>query len=219
MHCGNPRRLSLFVDIYPIMSVQNGTEQAWETLNCLNPEDVCIRARVDFNNSSRLYILKSFGQNINVSPADKKIFGCFPECDLLLNRLSYFSTLSILCYLINARDVPPSGKLINPDELKGGSIYLGGSHVLPLDKIADKYGSDIEGFMEKGMELGGEKLGYGDASIQLFPFPRVPVTMILWANDEEFSARSSLLFDSTCELQLPLDVIWSTSMMSVLMML
>jgi hypothetical protein len=49
--------------------------------------------------------------------------------------------------------------------------------------------------------------------------PRIPVTLILWLKDEEFHPRADLLLDSTCELQLPLDIIWSIAMMSVLVMM
>ena len=62
-------------------------------------------------------------------------------------------------------------------------------------------------------------MNYGDASVELLPLPRIPVTLILWLSDYEFPARADLLFDSTCEQRLPLDVIWSIAMMSVLVML
>jgi hypothetical protein len=91
--------------------------------------------------------------------------------------------------------------------------------VLPLDSIADKYGNDREGFLKKGMELGGEMLGYGDASLSLRPLPRVPVISILWNGDEEFPPRADLLFDSSCEIQLPIDVVWAIAMLCVLGML
>ena len=60
---------------------------------------------------------------------------------------------------------------------------------------------------------------YGDASLRLFPFPRVSVTIIVWKGDKEFASRADLLLDSTCELHLPVDIVWSTAMMSVLVML
>jgi hypothetical protein len=49
--------------------------------------------------------------------------------------------------------------------------------------------------------------------------PRIPVIMILRLGDEEFPPRVDLLLDSTCELHLPLDIIWSIAMMSALVML
>ena len=94
-----------------------------------------------------------------------------------------------------------------------------GTHVLPLDRIAKKYGSDIPAFLKRSRPFGGEELNYGDASLRFFPFPRVPVIIILWGNDGEFSSRSSLLLDSTCEVHLPLDIVWSTAMMSLVLML
>lgn len=197
----------------------NGEAQAWDILTELEPEDVCSRARVAFNKSSGLYLLRSFLQDIFISPKDKEIFSNSPESDFLLNKLGHYSKLSILWYLINAKAVPLSGELIKPGDMRGGQIYLRGTHVLPLDKIAEKYGSNIQELPKKSREFGGEQIDYGDVSVRLFPFPRVPVAILLWASDDEFPARADLLFDATCEIQLPADVIWSTAMMSVLIML
>lgn len=196
-----------------------GEEQAWGILAGLSPEDVCRRAKVVFDRLSGLYILRSFHQDISISPQNEEISGNSPVGEFLLSELGYYSRLSILWYLIRAKDVPLSGELIKPYSMTGGQIYLKGAHMLPLDRIAEKYGSDIQGFLRRGKELGSEPLDYADASLQLFPFPRLPVTVLLWENDEEFPSRSDLLFDSTCEAQLPADITWSTAMMSVLIML
>jgi hypothetical protein len=105
------------------------------------------------------------------------------------------------------------------ERIPGGDIFTRGSHVLPLDSVAKRYGKDPEEFMGKGKRLEGEPVKMGDVSIQLLPLPRVPVILSLWREDEEFPARVDLFFDSTCELQLPTDIIWSVAMMSVLIML
>ncbi len=70
--------------------------------------------------------------------------------------------------------------------------------------------------MQRGAELGGVPLQYGDASVRVRPLPKVPAVMILWVEDEEFGPRTELLFDSSCEGQLPIDVIWAVAMMSVI---
>jgi hypothetical protein len=61
-------------------------------------------------------------------------------------------------------------------------------------------------------------MNLGDASLELHPFPRVPAVLVLWLKDEEFPARADLLFDSTCILQVPIDILWSIAMMTVLVM-
>ena len=79
------------------------------------------------------------------------------------------------------------------------------------------------GMIPEGFSGGGETWGmpvkYGDAAVQLFPFPRIPVVIILWREDEEFQARTDLLFDSSCEFHLALDILWSTAMESLLIMM
>jgi hypothetical protein len=201
------------------LNIQTGVEQAWEQLKSLKYEEVCCRAKVLYDKSLNTYILNSFGHNINITLLNKDINSDFQESDFYLKNLGDYSKLSILWYLVSAKNIVPSNKMVRPADLRGGGIYSKGSHVLPLDRIADKYGNDIEGFLQRGNELGCEELDYGDASIKLSPFPRVPITIIIWKGDDEFPARSDLLFDATCELHLPVDIIWSTAMMTVLMML
>ena len=201
------------------LNTHTGEWKAWEILEGLDPGNVCRNAKVTYDSSLNIYTLNSFDQDIIISMAGKTIDSDSQKSDLLLNKFGDYSRLSILWYLVNAKNIAFTHKLVRPEDLKGGNIYAKGTHVLPLGRISDKNGSDTEGFLKRGMEIGGEILNYGDASLRLFPLPRVPVTIIVWKGDEEFSPRSDLLFDSTCEHHLPVDIIWSTAMMSVLVML
>lgn len=195
-----------------------GEENAWRNLSILNPSDVCKRTGAFYDRNGN-YILKSFGMDFSIAPQKHEIKSKQPEGESLLKKYSYFFNLSVLCYLINARDISLSGKLVKPINLKGGEIFFRGTHILPLDKIVEKYGHDREGFIDKGRGLNGRILGYGDTSVELLPLPRIPVTLILWLSDDEFPARTDLIFDSTCDQHLPLDIIWSVAMLSVLVML
>ncbi len=106
---------------------------------------------------------------------------------------------------------------MKPENLKGGQLFASGTHVLPLDEVAEKYAADKAGYLEKGIELGGESTNYGDAALRIEPFPRLPVTLVLWLEDEEFPARAELMVDSSCTMHLPIDVIWSIAMTTVLL--
>ena len=193
-----------------------GEEKIWHTLEGLSPEEVVARTNATFTADSGLYSLKSFGKDFSLSPKEKRIFSDSPGADIFLQRLGYFFRLSATGYLALARDVLPTGRLINPVNMKSGQLFFRGSHVLPLDSVAEKYGNDRNGFLEKGRALGGETVAFGDASFRVHPLPRVPVVLILWCADEEFPPRADILFDSCCEFQLPIDVIWAIAMLSVL---
>ncbi|MBM4136405.1 MAG: DUF3786 domain-containing protein [Nitrospira sp.] len=199
--------------------VFSGVEKAWERLLRLEPADVCKGAGVLYDKENHSYILKSLGFDFSVSPLKREIKNLSEKGEIFVRRLVYFFNISVLSYLVNAKEIPHSGQLIKPENIRGGQFFFKGSHLLPLNKVAEKYGSDREGFITKGIEFNGRVLGYGDVSFEFLPLPRIPVTIILWLSDEEFPARTDLLFDSTCEIQLPLDIIWSIAMMSILVLL
>jgi len=197
----------------------SGEEKAWEMILDLDPVDVCRRANVTYNRDTASYLLKSFGFEFSISPRGREIKNLSEKGKILATRLAYFFNHSVLSYLLNAKEIPLSGRLIKPENIRGGEFFFQGSHMLPLDKVAEKYGNAKEGFITRGQELSGRLLGYGDASFELLPLPRVPVTLILWLTDEEFPARLDILFDSTCEIQVPIDIIWSIGMMSIMALL
>jgi len=196
-----------------------GEEKAWNILATMSPEDVCKRALVSYDAPSGLYAVRSFGMEYRVSVQNQRISSLSPGDDIVLTRLGDFFRLSLLWYLVDAKEIPSTGKLTRIEDIKDGLIFSRGSHTLPLGKLAAKYGNDKEGFIKKGKDLGGETLDHGDASVRLLPFPRIPVTLVLWLADEEFPARSDLMLDSSCDLHLATDIIWYIAMMSVLLML
>jgi hypothetical protein len=140
---------------------------------------------------------------------------------LFLGKLKDFFRLAVLWYMSNAKEIPPTGRLLKPTDVKGGHRFTVGTHVLPLEAIAQRFGRDREGFLRLGRFWGAEELpGMADAALRFHPLPRVPVTLLLWQEDEEFPPRVDLFFDSTCEFQLALsDVIWAVAMMTCVVML
>jgi len=202
-----------------MVEIISGEDKAWGILAGLLPDDVCRRTGAQYNERSKLYTLPAFGALLSIDPQKKIIMNLEPEGEIFLTRLRYFFLLSLLWYMVKASDVEPNGTLVKPSGMTGGDIFFRGSHVLPLDSIAKKYAHDRKGFRERGLSHGGKVVEYGDAAIELCPFPKVPVTVILWLADEEWEARADILFDSTALSHLPIDVIWSVAMMSVLIFL
>jgi hypothetical protein len=193
-----------------------GEDEAWVKLATLDPARVCRRTTARFDEQTETYTLESYGCDISISPRDKKIFSSSPKGDDLLSKVD--ASLALLWYLVSSHSLPPSGKLITPGSLPGGQIFEKGTHVLPLEPLAEKYAHAPEAFIETGEKWGGEALDYGDASIQLLPLPQVPTTLILRTADEEFPSLVNLLIDSNCKVQFPTDIIWALCMMSAMIM-
>jgi hypothetical protein len=199
--------------------ISSGEEKAWEILRGLDPFDVCRNASVAFDEKDSCYILRSFCTDFFIIPKERIIKSSTYQGEIIIKKYGYFFIHSCLWYMVNAKDIPLTERLIKPVNIKGGEMFFRGSHALPLDNMAKKYGDDKEAFIKRGEELCAEVLDYGDTSLKLLPMPRIPVTLILWLEDEEFPPRADLLLDSSCELQLPLDILWSIAMLSVIVML
>jgi len=199
--------------------VSPGADKAWDVLQGLDHSAVCRNASVAFDQKSGSYIVRSFCYDFHVNAADRTIKSSAATGEHILKKYDYFFAHSCLWYLIHVRDIPLSHKLIQPVNIRGGEVFFRGSHALPLENLAQRYGDNKTVFLNKGKRLSAALPSYGDASLKLLPFPRIPVFLILWVKDEEYPSRADLLFDSTCEMQVPLEIIWSIAMVSLLVMM
>lgn len=208
------------MDLVPI-KIDHGEEKAWGLVCGLPREEVCRRTGAGFDERAGAYALRSYGRDFLVNPCDMLISCPAPGGELFLGKLKDFFRLAVLWYLANAKDIPPTGRLVRPTDVKGGHRFTVGTHVLPLEQIAQRFARDAAGFLLLGRAYGAEPVsGTGDACLRFWPLPRVPVTMVLWLEDEEFPPRVDLFFDSTCEFQLALsDVIWAVAMMTCVVMI
>ena len=113
--------------VKPVMKVAanntvSGEEMAWQTLLESDSEKICRRAQVTFDEKSQVYTLASFGCDLGISLKDTRIFGLSPAGDVLLDELGSSTELTLLWYLISAKDIPISGTWVRPDSLSGGQI-------------------------------------------------------------------------------------------------
>lgn len=205
-------------ELVPIKTLW-GEAKAWETLAGLRPQDVCSGAMAAYGEASRTYTIRSYGIEFTVLPDSRTITSNDPNAGIFLERYKDFFRLAVLWYMTSAKDIPATGRLIRPLDVKGGQRFFSGTHLLPLDRIEERFGRDKVAFIERGLKFGAEIAKYGDAAVRLYPLPRVPVTIILWLQDEEYPSRVTLFFDSTVDFQLSLsDIVWSVSLMTTLVM-
>jgi len=100
---------------------------------------------------------------------------------------------------VKASGRPLSGRLVGFDQLAGGRFYGSAFRRRTEAPLASLFEKD-PGRLEKAAALmGGGPGGHGSASALLLPFPRVPMTLIVWAGDEEIPSNAKVLFDDTAE--------------------
>jgi hypothetical protein len=174
-------------------------------LDALDPVDVTARTGCEFDPVTRRYRINIWGRGYWV---DLKAHEVRLEGPGLDPSHEYFP-LFILYFLMASKPLPPEGKWVSEKDLKGGAAFFRGPHTLPTDWISKRFENDIAAFRQACEKLGGLPLALGDAAFSFQITPTVPVAVLYWQGDEEFSPETKLLFDRTLDRHLPLDIVFA----------
>lgn len=180
-------------------------EGLWEQLAELDCAETAQRAGCQSLSDPPGYTVTFLNAQYTVNIADRSILA--KRAEIQERTAEFLEQLCVLAYVINAKDLPLAGKLVNGLALPGGQFFFRGVHCLPTEKLEDDFGDRPKVLLEAGKALAASPCEFGDASIEIRVLPRLPVTMVVWGRDEEFPARASILFDKTAADQLPLDAL------------
>jgi hypothetical protein len=187
-------------------------EQFWEQLAGLPREETAKRARCQYLAESGSFVVPLLNTDYLVDPGRRTIRSAPSSED---RPAGYLQQLCILAYLVDAKDLPPANRLVSVEKLDPGGFFFRGSHRLPVERLMSVFGPDPQLLHKAGRVLDAVPRAFGDASMELCVLPRIPVTLVVWASDEEFPARASVLFDQSATLQLPLDVLFAIGALTI----
>ncbi len=165
-------------------------EQLWEKLAALDPTETARGCRCRFDTDSSIFIVPLMGEDVVVDGGQ----GLIAPADDGEREVGFLEQLCILAYLINASDIPISGRLVSGDKLEAGQFFFRGPQGLPTPKIEEAFGDEPSLLHEAGVRLNAEPCQYGDASVSIRILPNVPVVFVIWGRDDEFEARASAIY-------------------------
>ena len=180
----------------------------WEKFTELHPTSVCNRSEAIYHPSREGFVLAVYDQRYLVLPRPRKILRMERDGQPMEEEIPFFLSLMILAYLIEVKDMKLSHTWVSEKDLKGGTMFFRGPHSLDMRALEGRFGKNPEAFLQAGRGLGGSEVLFGDKGFSIDVFPKVPVANVLWKGDEEFHPRVNVLFDSTIQNHLPLDIIW-----------
>ena len=187
----------------------------WRQLAQLDPADVTTRGMCDFRamGEASHYLIPLLTQIYQVRVQSQQITPAQSMPDP--QPAGYLEQGCILSYLINAQPITLAGKLVQANNLPGGEFFFRGIHQMPTAKLQEAFGGCPAKLIAAASHCDYTACSYGDASIELLALPRIPITIIIWAGDKEFDARTSILFDQTAANHLPLDALGSLANLTV----
>ncbi|MHC4659485.1 MAG: DUF3786 domain-containing protein [Planctomycetota bacterium] len=177
-------------------------EGLWQQILELDGRETARRAKCEYSRDLKRYVILLLNKEYIVDLPEKQVLSAEDS-----SQAAFGEELCILAYLINAQDMPVADRLTPAESLPGGQFFFRGLHKLPTEKLEEAFGQYPERLYQVMGEFGAKRCEFGDASIQLYVLPRVPLAVIIWQGDEEFGPRASILFDQTAAAQLPLDAL------------
>ncbi len=102
----------------------------------------------------------------------------------------------ILHYFTGAKGTSATGKLIAYKQLSGGVSYFPTFSHRSIAPLVKNFGKNPELLIKTATKLGGREADYGDVSVTVNAFARVPITLVLWRGDEELAPNGNILFDA-----------------------
>jgi len=178
----------------------------WEDLRSRSEEQILGRDGVRTAADGKSYEVDFLNSVYQVNPVAERIVELSPNPE---RELPEEFQILLIRYLVAENGGPVEGKEVSEKDFTGGVTFFQGPHALNVAPIVKFYGRDPEAFESRGRELAAVPVPHGDKAMRFLPFPLMPVTYVLWKEDEEFPASVSVLFDKSITRWFELDMIFT----------
>ena len=130
------------------------------------------------------------------TPVDVK----FPEGKVTgprVEEIPIWERILILHYLAGGAVAPTYTEWIGFQQVPSGGFYFDAFKRRAHDPLAKVFGREPVKLLEAGAAIGAGKAEFGDASVKVQVFAKVPVLAVIHAADDEFPADAKILFKSS----------------------
>ena len=167
---------------------------AREKLPAFDPTAICRNGGAELlpRDGGQTIVLPFFGRPVTITYPEGRVAAASGEDTLSLQEQGL-----ILHYLLGVRDIPLTNELITFREIPSGEFYYQPFLKRAKVPLVNVFGLQHELFRRAGEKLAGRDGTIGDNSLTFLPFPKIPITLVLWKGDDEFPPEGNVLFDSS----------------------
>ena len=169
--------------------------------------------------SGAVYVEGTNGKaGLSIHFLNRKIDISWPELDFSYsvdsNEVPIQQQVLLLHYLDLAEDVEISGEWIAYQEVPDGKFYLDAFIRRAKNPMVQGFGDNPELMVKLTTDVyGATPMEQGDLAVRIQALPLIPVALIIWKGDDEFSPEGTILFDRTVSKILSAeDIAWLAGM-------
>ncbi|MCD6295224.1 MAG: DUF3786 domain-containing protein [Deltaproteobacteria bacterium] len=169
--------------------------------------------------SGAIYVEETNGKtNLSIQFLNREINISWPELDFTYrldsNEVPIQQRVLLLHYLNLVEDVEISGEWIAYQEVPDGKFYLDAFIRRAKNPMVQGFGNNPELMVKLTTEVyGATPMAQGDQAVKIQALPLIPVALILWEGDDEFTPEGTILFDRIVSQVLSAeDIAWLAGM-------
>lgn len=181
----------------------NAYQEAVSRFSEIDPEEAAGRSGAKYDAAGKRFEITYFGSLYMVESDGRVWRADSPEEDVPFNDRTI-----IVQYLCEASGLPPRGTWLSFLQLPDGSHHYAPFQTDATGPLARTFGGTPEKFDDAAAAFGGQPLVIGDRSFIIPALPKMPLAVALWEEDEEFPAKSIILFDSVAPTHLTTATLW-----------
>lgn len=170
----------------------------WDDLGNRSPQQAAEAVGAAWDGT--LFKVPVIGIEYAVDPDKKQI----TESGRADHRVSYQTGVVLLTTLATSKGVPPSGRMVVPQELPGGRMFFTGAHAVAAGPLAKAFNQDPGQLIDRALAVGGEMIDGADTAIRIPGLPYVPLYVLFWEGDQPSSARAIIGIDDRAHFHLDL---------------
>jgi hypothetical protein len=175
----------------------------WDDVRARDPREAAVCVGAVWEEGA--FKVPLLGYTYRVDPAARRI----SRSDDPGHRVGYQSGVVLLYALAKSMGVPPSGRMVSPLQLTGGTLFFTGAHSLATRPLAKRFATAPEALIARAEALGAEAIGGADYAARIPGLPLLPLYVLLWAGDEEYGARAVIGIDDRALFHLALDGVFA----------
>lgn len=114
----------------------------------------------------------------------------------------------ILQYLVQSSGLPPRGRWLSFLELPDGPHHYEPLKIDAMQPLARAFAGRLEQLDAAAHALGGRPISMGDRAFSFAALPKICLAVVFWDGDDEFPARSNILYDAVAPAHLTTAALW-----------
>lgn len=181
----------------------NAYQESVKRFAKIDPVDAAARAGAVYDGLNKRFEIIYMGKYYRVDLA-----GRVWQADKPGEEVPFNDRTIIIQYLCEASGLPPRGNWISFLELPDGAHHYVPFQTDATGPLAEMFGGCPVKFSAAAEQCGGKPIKLGDYSFYIPALPKLPLAVVLWEGDEEFAARSAILFDSVSPAHLTTAALW-----------